>query len=552
MIKKMCKILLIVTCCFAFSGCKQKNTNDQAEIYTDASFITFGELISYSGNGIEVNGNIVTITSGGSYVISGNSDDGQIYVNTGDEEVELILDNLTLTCKNSSPIFIEKAGKATITLLEETVNTLKDTSDYSLNSDGEPTATIFSKEDLYFQGTGKLVVEANYNDGITSKDQLFIESGEYEITANDDGIVGKDLLTISSGTFTIQANGNGLKTSNETDTSLGNMNIKEGIFNIISNGDGIQTVNTLTIDNGTFNIKTNENSEGSSNKGLKAGQNIVINNGVFSIDSIDDSIHSNQNITINKGSYTIKSQDDAFHADERLTIYQGTIQIDDSYEGLEANEIEINGGTMNIISSDDGINAAGGNDQSGQMGPFEQNAAFGAAGNSKITINDGNIIIDARGDGIDANGSIYINGGTIYVNGPTSNKDGALDYDGECQINGGTLLAVGSGQMASNVSSSSGQASFMLNLNTTYDANTSIKIEDSNGNNIIEYTALKSIQSMVVSSPKLTVGETYTVYLNGSSYTNITLNSIVNGNSEMPKNAMPNERTDDSGRKQNF
>ena len=73
-------------------------------------------------------------------------------------------------------------------------------------------------------------------------------------------------------------------------------------------------------------------------------------------------------------------------------------------------------GTIHICSSDDGINAAGGNDVSGSnnpgmMGPGGRPGRpgdnFGSTSNKgKILISGGMISIMAKGDGIDANGNL--------------------------------------------------------------------------------------------------------------------------------------------------
>ena len=56
------------------------------------------------------------------------------------------------------------------------------------------------------------------------------------------------------------------------------------------------------------------------------------------------------------------------HADSNLLVSSGTIKITESYEGLEGLSIDITGGDIELTSSDDGLNAAGGNDSSGVEG----------------------------------------------------------------------------------------------------------------------------------------------------------------------------------------
>ena len=92
------------------------------------------------------------------------------------------------------------------------------------------------------------------------------------------------------------------------------------------------------------------------------------------------------------------------HADEANRVYGGEITIETCYEGIEGQNVEISGGTIDITASDDGLNAAGGNDQSG-MGGFGGDM-FSADEDAWITISGGTVTIDATGDGIDSNGDL--------------------------------------------------------------------------------------------------------------------------------------------------
>lgn len=531
--------LFILILSFFLSGCQKKEMETQVdESLLDANMIVFKEVIEYSGNGIIVNNQKVTITKGGSYFISGKSENGQLIVDANNQEVQLLFDDLDLTCADSSPVYILNAEKVTVTLNEATVNTLTDSDTYT--SSDEPSATLFSKADLTINGTGKLIVNANYNDAIQSKDTLLIESGDFIICSVDDGIIGKDSLTIQTGNFDMTTKGDAFKTTNESDATLGNMTIQNGTYRLQTQGDGFQSVNQLRIEDGQFTMDTSSSRQDSSTKGIKAGTLLEIASGDFNINSVDDCLHSNGDMEIKAGSFQLSSEDDAVHSDSTLTIQGGTITVLFSYEGLEANEIIINGGDISINSSDDGINAAGGNDQSNSNGLFGGDVFTGSS-NSKITINAGTILVNADGDGIDANGSIYINGGTIYINGPEDQANNALDYDQECVISGGTLLALGQTSMLQGASANSTQPSFLLALSTRYKANTEVVIKDSQGQTICSYTALKAFQSIVFSDSQLKQGETYTIELDGKS-TVIDLTSMVtsSGNTADTRGMGPN------------
>lgn len=138
------------------------------------------------------------------------------------------------------------------------------------------------------------------------------------------------------------------------------------------------------------------------------------------------------------------------------------------------------------------------------------------------------INIDAGGDGIDSNGSLYVSGGEIYVSGPESNADGALDYDGEATITGGSLIAAGASGMAQNFGSSSTQGSILVTF-TTQSAGTTISLLDESGNELISWQSGKTYNSVVISSPDITVGSTYTIKAGGYE-TTVTMDSVIYGN----------------------
>lgn len=422
---------------------------------------------------------------------------------------------------------------------------------------------LFSHDDLTFDGDGTLTIQANYMDGIVSKDDLKFISGTYKIKSEDDGIRGKDSVYIQNGTYEINAAGDGIKTTNDTDKEKGFIKIENGNFNIISQLDGIQSENKLVIENGKFDITTGGGSSNASSKndnwghwgygsmqssidsesakGLKALDNIVIQAGEFTLDTSDDSIHSNNYIGIGNGNFKIQSGDDGIHADYELIIDGGEIVIDKSYEGIESAKITINNGTIDVISSDDGINIAGGNDNSATNRPGANNYS-----NSDciLTINNGTIHVDATGDGIDVNGNAYINGGTITVEGPTNSGNGALDYDRIFAIHGGTVIASGASGMAQSATTDSKQNSVMIYFNNTYSSDDVITIIDSNNNEIMSYTSKKNYASLLFSSPSLQSNSSYTIKVNGSTYQSFTVDTNCNsvggkGMGNMPGGNVP-------------
>ena len=574
--KKLITMLCALSLTVTVTGCSSKtnsttstNTNTTTatqvidttkseEIKEADTYIELGDSININGDGATVENNIVTITTAGTYSISGELKDGQIVVSAGEEDkVQIQLNNATLASSNSAPIYVKSAKRVVLALIEGTQNTITDGAKYVFEDEttDELNAAIFSKDDLTIIGTGSLVVNANYNNGITSKDDLKIEGGQITVNAVADGLRGKDSITILDGQITIDAKEDGIKSSNAEEADKGYIHIAGGTINITSGQDGIQAETNAVIADGEISIVSGEGSENSSSKseswgnwgemqppggqqatggaapdanstitteedttsakGIKATSNLTISGGNINIDSSDDSIHTNDSIAISGGEINLASGDDGIHADSTIEIGGGDINITKSYEGIESQSITINDGTIHLVASDDGINAGGGNDGSATNGrPGENN--LNSSSTCEIVINSGYTVVDATGDGLDANGSITITGGTTIVNGPENGGNGALDYDGSCDISGGILIAAGSAGMAQSPSSTSSQNSVNVAL-SSQSAKTIIHIEDEKGNEVITFAPSKQYQSVVVSSPELKTGSKYTVSYGGTS-----------------------------------
>lgn len=444
-----------------------------------------GSGATVSGSGVTVENGNITITSAGSYIISGTLTDGSIKVNCSEKgTVRLILNGASISSSSTAPVVVEEAKKVLVTLANGTTNTITDKTRQSVD-DEDFSSAVYSKADLVFNGSGTLNVNAGYRNGIKSTDDLKVVSGTFNITSNEDGIIGKDFLGIKDGKFTIKSGSDGMK-STDTDTSKGN---------------------------------------------------IVITGGEFDITASNDGVHGNGDILISGGNLTISSGDDGVHADDNLQVDGGTIDIKKCCEGLEGVQIILNDGDISIVASDDGINAADGSSSSGMgMGGFGggQNGGFGGGQASSsdssvlLTINGGNIFVNASGDGLDSNGNIVMNGGNVTVLGPTSDGDTALDFDGAFTINGGVLMAFGSSGMLETPTSAQNGCCIVTTLGTV-SANSAFSLMDSSGNVIMSYTPTKNYASAIVYSSDIKSGSTYTVTAGGTTQS-ITVNSNVTTN----------------------
>ncbi len=476
---------------------------DKSSEYDESSAVKItlnGSSAAVSGSGVNISGSTVTITSAGTYIISGSLSDGQIVIAASDsDKVQLVLNNAEINCNTSAAIYVKSADKVFVTLPAGTTNSLGGGTEYVQTDDNTVDGVIFSKSDLTLNGTGTLKIDADYRHGIVTKDTLCITGGTYVIDAVKTCLAGKDGIKILDGSFTLTAGSKGLNSGNDDDA-------KEG--------------------------------------------SIYIAGGTFTIKSEDDSIHADGSCIIAGGTYTIAAGDDGIHASYDTIITDGSITITDSYEGIEGRRITVSGGTINLTASDDGINAAtGGNSDEQRMPGGQQPQEMRMPGGQKpsgmdmdnkgqapasrsasdddvyVKITGGTITVNAGGDGIDSNGNLYITGGTVYVAGPTSNGDGALDYEEEASITGGTLIAAGSSGMAQGMGSNSTQCSMLVNLSETIAAGSVISLKDSSGNVLISWTSPKQFSSVVISTAELAQGSTYAL-VTGDTQTEVTLSSV--------------------------
>lgn len=488
-----------------------------------AVYVTFSGSQAETTGELEVGDGYIKIENGGDYVLSGDYS-GQIIVES-EENVHLILSGVTVY-NAMAPIYVKSAKNVCITLATGTVNTISDSSEYTYeDGEDESAAAVYSKADLTINGDGELIVNANYDKGIHSKDDLKIISGKIEVNSVGDAIKGKDCLLIKDGEINITTGVDGLKSNNDSNEEKGYVIIEGGKINI------------------------------------SAG-------------------------------------DDAVHAESLLIVYGGEINITECYEGLEGKKVEIYGGGINIVSSDDSINAASGssgdtdftipdrdfnfsnfNSEDGQTPPEMPDSdntdgtrpempsgdftpgdgqtppdkpagdgtgddstssgfgkggfgGFGGFGGGNggfnepaedgvyIKIFGGNITLSGGNDVLDSNGTLEITGGTITVNNPNmvvyGEPDCIIDVNGTATVSGGTFIAYSRG------ATSASQAFTVPYITSSVtESGASVTVKDASGRTVIEIASAEKCSTLYIASDKLTSGETYTVTV-GSTTTEVT------------------------------
>lgn len=171
--------------------------------------------------------------------------------------------------------------------------------------------------------------------------------------------------------------------------------------------------------------------------------------------------------------------------------------------------MDITGGTISIVSEDDGINAAGGADSSGNGGRGDD--PFAVAEGAYIRIAGGEVRVNASGDGIDSNGDFFMEGGILYAEGSLDGGNGILDYNGQGRIVGGTVVGTGNAGMLQTFSEDSQQPVIVRFFEAKKEGGSALKVEDSDGASLLEYAPQKEYSVLIFSSPELKLGENYRI-----------------------------------------
>ncbi len=511
---------------------------EEAKGFSGATVITLADQsTSVQGNGVQVSGDVVTVTKAGAYVVRGTLSNGQLRVDCAEKgTVELMLDGVSVHSDTTAPLFVRKSDKTVLTLAKDSNNTFSDGAAfvYEDTEKQEPSGAVFSKSDLTINGEGSLSVTAVFADGIVSRDGLELGGGTVSVQAADDAVMGRDYVRISGGDITLNAAGDGLKSTNDNDDAVGYVSVENGKLTVTSGKDGIQAKSALTVSGGDIRITAGGGSQnGTANeqydfgwgadsvdsspdgKGLKAGTALTVSGGKVEIDAADDAVHSNQTIVISGGEITVASGDDGVHADTSLTVQNGVLNVTKSYEGLEAATITVDGGDISLTASDDGVNASSGNsDTSGDRG-MHQNPF--ASDDSAFYINGGCITVNAMGDGLDSNGMIKMTGGEVYVIGPSNGGNGTFDYGASFDITGGKLVAIGSSGMATAPTSNTMNSILWNGFAMTNGDKLTVTATD--GAVIAQMEALRNAAWLYVTCDELTTGDDVAVTCGATSKT---------------------------------
>ena len=294
-------------------------------------------------------GQDITVTEEGVYVVSGTASDMSIIVEAADDaKVQLVLNGVSITNSSAPAIYVKNADKVFVTTASGTDNTLTVSGTFTADGDTNTDAVIYSKDDLVLNGTGTLNITSTDN-GISGKDDIKITGGTININCTSDGIEANESIAMSDGSITVSTVKDGFHCENDEDDTTGFIYIGGGSVNIDAGSDGIQATTVLQIDNGavtanasegleatyvqinggTFNINASDDGINASNKSSAYRATAEFNGGEINIDmgqGDTDAIDANGNLFINGGTFNINAQS-PFDYDEQCEYNGGTIYV---------------------------------------------------------------------------------------------------------------------------------------------------------------------------------------------------------------------------------
>ena len=449
-------------------------------------------------DGVSVENGTITITSGGTYRLTGEYS-GQVKIEaTKTDTVRLVLDNAKITNSTGPAINVAGAGEAIIYTASGTANTIADGANYAAKGADDPDAAIYSTANLTLAGEGSLSVKGSYEEGIHTTGGLVIASGTLEVNAANTGIKGKDYVDITGGIVNVTAAQDGIKSTNTDDESLGFTRLSAGSVTVSAGDDGLKAPRTLEISGGTLNIEK-------SNEGIEA-QYINILDGDVTVNSTDDGINA-----------SLKDSSSDTSSDTTSGTATTGQQTQQNQNG-QAQQAPAGGG-----AAPGGSQGSTGQNQNMPQPPTDGAMPGGGGGtfevvDAAINISGGTVVVNAEGDGIDSNGTATFSGGTVTVNGPTAGGNNALDSNGDLLLNGGIVTAGSTADMFEAPSSASTSGYLKITDSSALTQGSTIQVTDSSGTVVANYKITKSgVQLVVVSNKNIVKGQSYTVSVTSGS-----------------------------------
>ena len=410
------------------------------------------------------------------------------------------------------------------------------------NMGGNTTTTTQTQDEDSMKGlkagtiikvTGGTYIIDSQDDAVHTNGNMYIDNGKYTINIGNDAFHADTQLVINGGTIDIQNSYEGIE-SLEIIINGGDINVTASDDGINASGGSSDSTDTqqqcMSDNNRPGNMDNNDSNMNLGQPGVMIDGNRSDNgtmggngNNMGQPQGAPDGNQSGNGMMGGNSDSMGQSQDspDGSQSGNGMMGGNGNNmgQPQGAPDGNQSGNGMMGGNSDNMGQ----LQGMPDNNKSGNMGGFGNSDS-----NATMTINGGNLFVNASGDGLDANGSIYINGGTVIICGPTSDGDTAIDFDSACEIKGGTVMAFGSSGMLETPTSAENGACIVTSFSSV-SAGTQYTLTDSTGKTILSYTPSKAYASAIVYSADISTGNTYTVNA-GSVSQSVTVNSAVTSN----------------------
>jgi len=500
------------------------------------------------------------ITEDTSYSISGNLK-GNIVIDAGDYDFELVLNGVTITSTKNVPIYITGDGDVDISAKKDTTNYIYD--NRSAVSEDDISASVYSTCDLHIKGKGKLVVVSQNNNGIHSKDDLSVKNLTLFVTCVDNALKGNDSVTITSGNITLNAtSGDGIKT---TSTDISSKGVQRGTVTINSDDgntsvtikaycDGIDAAfdvvieetagNTVSVDiiagagatKTTSSLVTGASMSGNRGgpggmpgmPGEAPGWGGMPGGGGWGQGGPDSEGNSNKTeysckgikaddaIIIRSGIVTIDSFDDCLHANNEnsmeskvspsgdVIISGGKVTLNSKDDGIHADgSVVISGGTVKVTGSYEGLEGMNVTVSGGDVSVVSTDDGVNstAAVGTGITISGGSLYVYAGGDGLDSNSRTSY-AGISFEGGEvtiitTSGGNSSIDSEAGYSYTGGKVLAICPQGMTQEVTKADSWSTKATSTTMNLSSGKTVKVSV-NGSTVMSVTMPTSISNAFV------------------------------------------------------
>ncbi len=197
------------------------------------------------------------IAYAGSYLLSGELTDGSLVVETeGSGIVRLMLDGVSLHCRDSAALLVRQAEKVLLTLGDGSENTVSCGESFREEATSEGIdGAIYARDDLTINGSGSLTVTGSHAHGIVCNDRLAITGGTLKVTGTEDAIHVNDSVQLTGMDLTATAGDDGIAVSNDEGTS--SFLLAGGTLTIPSCREGVEAAQ-VTIGGGSLTITSTD------------------------------------------------------------------------------------------------------------------------------------------------------------------------------------------------------------------------------------------------------------------------------------------------------